>query len=99
MTEATDLLERIGRSLFGKDWLRRTAQVLECNPATISKWRSGTIPSFSLRHPAFPRLLWYLRQQSTKLSSLAEEVDAITKRDLPNGKVTEGKRPRNMPLP
>jgi hypothetical protein len=96
MTAATNLLERMGKSMFGKDFLRRTASLADINPATISKWRSGKIRSFDLTHPVFRRLIWHMRQQSEKLAQLADEAETIiAARSMTNGKdpATESDRP------
>jgi hypothetical protein len=77
MTTAIELLEKIGRALFGKDYIRKVAFLCDANPATISKWKSGKIPSFSLSHPVFPRLIWHLRNQSDRLSRMADEAESI----------------------
>jgi len=72
-TSAAEMLDRIGRSLFGQDWQSQLAASLGVRRDTIRKWLHGSIP-FDFRHGIWPQILKILDQRQAELKAMETEL-------------------------
>jgi hypothetical protein len=76
---AVEALSKCGTTLYGRDWLRRTAALVGMSPTTFSKWKTGATKSFDSRHSIFPVLAHKMRLKAKELDDAADEIEAWRK--------------------
>jgi hypothetical protein len=79
-TTAADMLERVGRALFGDEWPGRLAAALDVRKDTLRKWRHGSLP-IGADHPVMNDLLKLATRHRAEVDLAERELWAWLERN------------------
>lgn len=96
LSEGADLLERVGKFLFGDLWKRSLAAAINVHDNTPRHWHSGKTP-FTTDHPKWADIAALIRRDRDEFwdqsTDLLTDIAKATKRaDVPTSKRFAGNR-------